>query len=337
MSRLGVLLLAGVVALAVSAAASAIAKFLLERRGVLDLPNHRSLHERPIVRGGGIGVLCGIIAGLLTYRALWTTELVALAGASVALGVIGFLDDLRGSLSALFRFAVQLGVVLFLAMVLLHPGRLSVLIAVPLVSVSTLWVAGYVNAFNFMDGINGLSCAQSIIAGTTFVAIGQRRHLELLAVGGVVLGAAALGFLPFNFPRARMFLGDVGSYGIGCFIAGLGIMAIRFNVPLEAAFAPTFVYVIDVGSTLVRRYRRGATLHEAHREHIFQLLVTGGWSHQQTTSVLSLWMIGASLLGLLTLGGSAVQRVIADLGILVLGIGYLTLPRLQRQRHRAGT
>ena len=333
MSSGEVLLPVAVVALVTSAVASAAAKYVLERRGVLDLPNHRSLHERPIVRGGGIGVLTGVVTGLLTPSASWTSDLAVLMAASVLLGIIGFLDDLLGSLSALFRFAMQLGIGFVLAMVLLDPGRLNLLLAIPLILIATGWVAGYVNAFNFMDGINGLSCAQSVVAGLTFAAIGQRRHVELLAVGGVALATAALGFLPFNFPRARMFLGDVGSYGIGCFIAGLGLAAIRFNVPLEAAFAPTTIYVVDVGSTLVRRYRRGATLHEAHKEHIFQLLVTGGWSHQKTTATLSLWMAGTSLLGLLTLDGSGVQRVIADVLILGLALGYLALPRLLRLSH----
>ncbi len=267
---------------------------LLRRRDVLDLPNDRSSHSRPIPRGGGIGLVVGICSGTLVGDlGTWILALLV-----VAFAVLGFVDDLS-PLSARRRLWVQLvlgGVAGFLTFALVaRPTRAPWLG----VSLAILAIPAVVNAVNFMDGIDGITALNALVASVLFTAEAVHLGEATLAVLACATGAAALGFLPWNLPKAQVFLGDVGSYAIG---ASLGLCSyglwLAGALPI-AAVGPLVLYLADTGSSLMRRVWRREPILEPHRSHTYQQLVDLGFSHLRvafTTAVMS------GLIGLIAIG-----------------------------------
>lgn len=244
----------------------------LNRRGVIDIPNERSSHVSVTPRGGGIAVVAALTAGLLVGRqGGWDVAVVLLM--SVILGGVGLVDDFRG-LGAKLRLAILL--LTGATAGLLLSSDLSLFLAIPAMAG---WTAAYVNAFNFMDGINGISGLSGLVAGIAYLFMGYSFESPSLVALGAALAGACLSFLPFNMLRARVFLGDVGSYSLGFVVAACTWIAWAAGAPLVLALAPTSVYLVDTGMTILRRARAGEPLMQAHRSHTYQRLVTSGWSH----------------------------------------------------------
>src|SRR5262249_37079031 len=132
---------------------------------------------------------------------------------------------------------------------------------------------------NFMDGVNGISAAQACVAGVGYALVGTVHHDPPLVAGGAVLAGAALGFAPFNVPRALVFLGDVGSYALGGAIGARALQPAMSGVGPGAVLAPVVLYLADTASTRARRVRAGERWYLPHRGHAYQRLVTAGWSH----------------------------------------------------------
>lgn len=253
-------------------AAPAVRKWL-HRRQFFDHPNERSSHTVPTPRGGGLACAAGAAVGVATAVAVGRPPSSSWVGVSWVLGGVGRADDILG-LSAIPRLGAQ---AVSGAFVGAKAGGLFGSI------VGVLAVPAIVNAFNFMDGINGISggtaSAWGLCTATDSTQAGNIRTQGCLAVG------MGLGFLPFNIPSASMFLGDVGSYFIGGGIAVSVVESMfkdgRFR-PSTAArtVAPMIPYLTDTGSTILRRYLRGGSLTQAHREHTYQrLLQETGWDH----------------------------------------------------------
>ena len=302
----------------------------LRRLRALDEPGHRSAHRTPTLRGGGVAPAVAATVALLSAHQLTGDALVALLVASLLYGMIGLVEDLRG-VPALPRLAAQLFVALaalpWLLVDLRGPWGWQVLFGAGVV----LWLAAYVNAFNFMDGINGISVAQVVVAGVAWWALAQSQGQDARGVGtaGLIVAVAALGFLPYNFPSARMFLGDVGSYFLGGWLGVLAVLGLRSGIAFEAVFAPLALYLADTGATLVRRIRRSDTWHQAHCDNAFQHLHHGlGWSHARTTALVTAVMVACSALGAVSMTSSFLARVAADVAIAGLLAGYLALPGL---------
>jgi UDP-GlcNAc:undecaprenyl-phosphate GlcNAc-1-phosphate transferase len=295
---------------------------LLRARSILDHPTYRSSHRVPVLRGGGIAVVVGLVAGLLVA----TPPLRFCAGlltAALAFGLIGLTEDLFG-IPPLRRFLLQSVAGSVVAVLLAASGVTPLL----LVSLVGLWIVSYTNAFNFMDGIDGISAAQALVAGISYAGLGAWAHKYIVIVGGLSAAGAAAGFAPWNVPVARVFLGDVGSYALGAFLATLGVLALRSGATVEAAAAPVAVYLADTGTTLLRRMRSGKAWYLPHRTHIYQRLTDLGWSHQHTAALVGAIAACCTGLGLATLNAAAVSRALADGALAVLLVGYLALPRL---------
>ena len=145
--------------------------------------------------------------------------------------------------------------------------------------------------------------------------------------------AGSIGFAPFNFPAARVFLGDIGSYFAGAWLALLVVIGLRGSVPAEAMIAPVALYLADTGVTLTRRVFRHEAWQQAHRQHTYQRLVDLEFSHIQTTSIVFVLVGLCSALGSVSLFGSVSGRVAADFGIGALIICYLSLPALIEHRY----
>jgi UDP-GlcNAc:undecaprenyl-phosphate/decaprenyl-phosphate GlcNAc-1-phosphate transferase len=191
---------------------------------------------------------------------------------------------------------------------------------------AVFWIVGFVNAYNFMDGIDGISVAQAFGAGATWFAVGTVEDIPVLAAGGAIVAGAVLGFAPYNLPRARMFLGDVGSYFVGAWLATVAILGLRAGIAPEAVLAPLALYAADTGATLARRVARGELWYQPHRDHAYQRLGDAGWSHVQTSALVAACIVTCGLLGALSLADSVALRVSADLTIVGVIGGYLLTP-----------
>jgi len=315
-------------------ATTALTIRVLGRRAVLDVPNQRSSHARPTVRGGGIGLATGTLVALaIAHTDLVGSSGIALVIAGLSFGAIGFADDLTSALPPTIRLALQLVAAGAVVAVLWQHASHGIFLTALIGAVATLWIVSFVNAFNFMDGINGISCAETIVAGVAFGLIARHEHQLALQAGALALVAGSIGFAPFNFPTARVFLGDVGSYFAGAWLAVLVVIGLRGSIPAEAMMAPVALYVADTGVTLARRVHRHEAWQQAHRQHTYQRLVDLGWSHTQTTGLVFALVTLCSLLGSVSLFGSVTGRVAADCGVGALIAGYLVLPGLIEYRH----
>ena len=262
-------------------------------RSGLDLPGERSLHQRPTPHGGGLGIVVVTLAGgsFLAVSPLWLTGVAVLAALS-------WLDDWRP-----LPFWMRLPVHLLLAasVVFLHD---DVHVAVALAGV--LLIAWGINAYNFMDGADGLAGTMGLTGfsayALAFAAAGQAQMSGL----AVLIAAACAGFLLFNWHPARIFMGDVGSIPLGFLAAGMGWWGVvEGGLP---AWFPVLVFLpflLDASLTLLRRVVRRERFWLPHREHAYQRMVRMGMSHARMCRQWGVWMgLGALLaLGLLRVPG----------------------------------
>ena len=257
---------------------------------IMDTPEARKAHDRPTPKGGGMGCVVAFLVGiLLLYRYAAFARIadeyfLGVIAASVAIAAVAFLDDLYD-----WPFAVKLGVQLLAALVAVGTGIYVETYRIPYlgplhiglagVPATLAWLLFTTNAVNFIDGLNGLASGVILIACAflAFIAIGHGGPFCYAASG--LLGAGLLGFLPFNFPRARIFLGDVGSQFCGFMIAVLGVIASRFEgVDLSFLIVPMLLsgVLFDVGFTLLRRWWAGERLTRPHRGHLYQVAQRSG-------------------------------------------------------------
>jgi UDP-N-acetylmuramyl pentapeptide phosphotransferase/UDP-N-acetylglucosamine-1-phosphate transferase len=277
----------------------AIARPLLAGRHLVDVPNHRSSHTQPTVRGGGVGIVAGLLAGLACCAVLLSGSPalvpgVTAVGATVTiLAVVGFVEDVRG-LHVGARLISQ-------AIVLVLAGAALTLVAeapVALALLAALVGVFYVNAANFMDGVNGLSALHGAVAGSYFAIVGVATGEPGLVLGATAVAAAFLSFLPWNARRARMFMGDVGSYALGGAVWALAVWALVAGVPWLTVVAPLLVYATDVSLTLVRRALRNASLTEAHHDHVYQRVQELTGSHATAATLVTAGTIACAGIGL---------------------------------------
>lgn len=292
----------------IAGAGAWLARWHALRRGLLDQPGERRSHRVPTPRGGGIGI---VIAWALACAALGLHGVLpaALAVAAVAgvllVGGVGYADDHR-PLSPWLRLAVHVLAGAGLSAAVLAAGGASWLALLALGLVPVL-----VNVWNFMDGIDGLAASQAAL-----VAVG----LALLAGEGVVvpaalaLAAACAGFLPFNFPRARIFLGDVGSGALGLALAVLVVLlasgaaaADRPGLLLLAAL-PLSAFLLDATLTLCRRILRRERWWTAHVEHAYQRLAARTGSHVPVTMGYAAWTVVAAVTAVVLLDSGLKSR-----------------------------
>ncbi len=322
-------LVGGLVCAAVTLVSPWILRPVLVRAGILDVPNARSSHSTPVLRGGGIATTLGMLAGSLFVSSgpLWLAM-----GAGAAAAILGFSDDLRG-LSVRVRLSVQLLIGLALGLAVTAVFGMSALV-IPLVA---LLFAGYVNVANFMDGIDGMSSLHGAVAGAAFALAGIVSEKEWLIAAGVILGVAFLAFLPWNIVGSRFFLGDSGSYLLGGFIVATVVAGLAAGVAWPIMLAPLAIYLSDASLTLLRRVLRRERLWEAHRAHLYQQLAHSGLPHL----LVAAWVAGFTVLavaaGFITLSPIPGAEWIAFAAIVMVCALYLGLSALIVMRKTAGT
>ncbi len=282
-----VLVLACAAAAALAWAATWAVLRSLVRFEVYDRPNPRSSHARPKARGGGLALIPVVLFAWIA-AASWLGAAAPgfwLALAAAGLAVVSWLDDLKG-LPAGLRLAVQaLAVALGLA-AMEGEGAVFQGLLPPLldrVAAGLLWL-WFVNLFNFMDGIDGLSGVEASSLGLGLVLVGVLAGWPDASVAlPALLAAATLGFLVWNWAPAKLFLGDVGSVALG-YLLGWLLLGAAVNGDWAAAVILPLYYLADATITLVKRGARGAKVWRAHREHFYQRAVQGGSSHGQVAT-----------------------------------------------------
>jgi UDP-N-acetylmuramyl pentapeptide phosphotransferase/UDP-N-acetylglucosamine-1-phosphate transferase len=295
------------------------------RRLAIDLPNHRSLHSAPTPRIGGIGVLAGMLAVILGMLDKQTV----LAGALASLALVSFADDRKG-LPAAVRLACHLAVA---AAWLWLAGEASFgWPAIGLVAV----IAWTINLYNFMDGADGLAGGMAAIGFAVCARAAWIAGDAGLAMTAAGASAAAAGFLLFNFPPARTFLGDVGSVPLGFLVAALGIMGWhRGHWPAGFVLMVFSPFIVDATVTLAKRMVAGEKFWRAHRDHYYQRLVRMGWNHRRLAWAEYALMIASGMAALASL--QFTQRT--QIGILLLwmlALGVLMVAVDVRWRHFQG-
>jgi len=255
----------------------------IKRSVLIDMPNQRSSHEQPMPRAGGAPMaLSAIIAitllSLIRPHLLPTKWLFAITIGGGIVAWIGWLDD-RSSLSAKIRFMVHI-ISAAWAVNWLLPADTSL----PVKLASGFWVAWSINFYNFMDGIDGLAGAEAVVIALGAGYIAGRLGLQGPLTVAWVIASAALGFLFWNWPPAKIFMGDAGSgflgYAFGCLAIGSGTgWAGGFHTYLVLLA----LFWGDASFTLIKRIIRGERFWEAHRQHIYQQAVQKGYSHHEIT------------------------------------------------------
>jgi UDP-N-acetylmuramyl pentapeptide phosphotransferase/UDP-N-acetylglucosamine-1-phosphate transferase len=273
----------GLVAAAVTLA---ILFFWLRRGGgmPLDHANDRSLHVGAVPRIGGIAMTAGIAAALSLLSL--PDSLAPIALATLALFAVSLIDDLR-PLPVVPRLLGHL----LAAGVAVWALEVPLVMALPAV-VALAWMA---NLYNFMDGADGLAGGMTAIGFTAYALAAWVRMPEL-SMACVAIAGAALGFLAFNFPPARVFMGDAGSVPLGFLAGAFGLAGWRAGI--WPGWFPVLVFspfILDATVTLGRRLRQGVAIWHAHREHAYQRLILRGWSHRRLA--LTAWLLMTAAAG----------------------------------------
>jgi Fuc2NAc and GlcNAc transferase len=318
-----VIALVGLGAFAISLLLTRAVREAAVAQGLLDVPNERSSHAIPTPRGGGVAIVIGSLGAWSVLWALRAVDLdlfMALTVGGLAVAVVGLIDD-RRPLPASVRLLVHiasaawavawLGKSSLTGMVL--PGGTAAQVA------AVLGIVWMLNLFNFMDGIDGIAASEAVF-------IGWGGGLLLLLTGGslsvtataLALGAACLGFLLWNWPPAKIFMGDVGSGYLG-FAMGVLIVAVAHENPVTfwAWLILGGVFFVDATLTLIRRMFRGERVYQAHRSHAYQWLARRWRSHK----VVTVMVLTINLFWLLPCAWFAVARPRLALWTVLVALG----------------
>jgi UDP-N-acetylmuramyl pentapeptide phosphotransferase/UDP-N-acetylglucosamine-1-phosphate transferase len=312
-------------------------RYLAERHAILDVPNERSSHTGSVPRGGGAAIVVVTLLGIWLYQGLNSKvnilSVVAYTVGAMLIAGVSWLDDWRsqpnwlrflvhsaGALLAIYGFG-------FLPIGGLFKNSSAVGWLGPIITY--FWIVGLTNAYNFMDGIDGIAGGQAVVAGLGWAAVGWLGGQYFIVVFGLLLAATSLGFLCYNWPPARIFMGDVGSAFLGYTFAVLPLM---FNSLLSrgesglnvimAAILPLWPFVFDSTFTILRRLRRGENVFSAHRSHLYQRLVIAGHTHG---SVSLLYCALATLGAVLAVGWVLNLRSVGLITAIALPLIWLTL------------
>jgi Fuc2NAc and GlcNAc transferase len=320
-------------ALFLSALGTGVVRGLALSHGVLDIPNERSSHTSPTPRGGGASIVLVATLGLLVLLLLGRVHLaiaLALMVGGIAVAGIGFVDD-RRSVPASVRLAVHLSAALWATESI--GGLPSVLLGDHLVYLgwvghvlAVLGIVWVLNLFNFMDGIDGIAGTEAVFvlvsAGICGVITGRGPEISSIAL---LIGAASMGFLLWNWPPARIFMGDIGSGYLGYVI---GVLALAATVENPAGVWVWLIlggsFFVDATVTLTRRLLRGERTYQAHRTHAYQWLARRWRSHKKVTvgvlAINVLWLLPCACVASVRPGLAGWMLLIALFPLVVIAL-----------------
>jgi UDP-N-acetylmuramyl pentapeptide phosphotransferase/UDP-N-acetylglucosamine-1-phosphate transferase len=318
-------------------AVSAGLTWAMLRVGIMDVPNHRSSHQRPVPSTGGVAIVATFFIGFAAVYLLSDDARIAeiyltgFAAASVGIAVVSFLDDL----GRLRSFAVKLGAQIAAALVLVAFGMVFRSMTLPGIGsfelglwaypVTVIWLVAMTNMFNFMDGLDGLAAGTAVIAAAFFAVLTFVEGSLFVYILCYVLLASALGFLVFNFPPARIFMGDVGSQFLGFSFAAIAVIAAEYDASRTTPLIMPllfFHFIFDTGFTFFRRLIAGENVTRAHRGHLYQLLNQIGYSHLQVSLFHAALALAQGLGAVWMLSITSDKRILVFLPFLAFEIVY---------------
>lgn len=313
-------------AFGISLAGVGLALLYARRAGLLDIPTQRSSHSVPTPRGGGIALVSAVLAvsahelARLNQRP-WPMFL-PLLGAVTALTFVGWMDD-RGSIRVAVRLIVHVLCGVAVAVLVNEIAPSSGVINIVWLGWWMFWTVASINIVNFMDGIDGMVATQGIVFGVFLFTLLPNSTLP--SRFGLILAAACLGFLVWNWAPAKMFMGDVGSGPLGLFFVIGGATALEGALP-ALVFLPLFPLYLDAVLTLIIRFRRGERLTDAHRSHLYQRLANGGWGHAPVALIYACAASVGAIVAELVNGASILQITLAIVTyVLLVLIGWKLL------------
>ena len=286
---------------------------------ILDIPNERSSHTCPTPRGGGLGIVVAFFIGILMIyifadqtqidqRYFWSFLI-----STILIALISMYDDIKG-----YSFKIKLATQLVAVCLVVITGIVLDQVALPWVGnfelgffavfVTSFWLVGLTNVYNFMDGVDGMAVTTALIVSLFFAWITFLEGSHFIYLVSLVVVAGSLGFLPWNIPPARIFMGDIGSTFLGFTFACMAIIAARYDMSHTSFLVMPlllFHYLFDTSFTLIRRLIAKEVITEAHRGHIYQLICQMGWSHGKVTALYALLAVvqGLSAIYLISIQG----------------------------------
>ena len=262
---------------------------LPEKLSVLDKPNSRSLHSKPVSRLGGIAILLGIFVSGVFYSEsiLFTFDIVLILAGLVLTGVISFVDDMF-TLGSAVRLLIQLvasSLVVYAGLDINFSIAPFVELQIPVylaVLISILYIVWMIHLYNFMDGIDGLAGGMATIGFTTFAIIGFIEGHQVFVAVNLIIASSSLGFLFWNYPPAKLFMGDSGSSTLGFLLAVISLWASGADiVPIWMSLVIFSPFIVDATVTLLIRLFKRERICEAHKSHFYQLVADSGMGRRK--------------------------------------------------------
>ncbi|MDM1301960.1 MraY family glycosyltransferase [Acinetobacter indicus] len=297
------------------------------KKNIIDNPNERSSHSVPTPRGGGVAIVCSYLLALtvLIYSQQLSAHIgLTLMAAGFVIALLGFLDD-HGHINSMLRLAIHFLVAIS---VVISLGGFSEVTAFNGLAlgfsaniIAVLFLVWLLNLYNFMDGINGIASVEAITTVVSMAILYYVLNTTLNSDIHWLLAACVFGFLLWNFPKAKIFMGDACSGFLGLTLGILALIALKENLALFCAWIICLgVFVVDATYTLIKRVLSGYKMYDAHRSHSYQILSRKWGSHTPVT----LAVAAINLLWLLPLAYYTVTQPLAYPEFMVL-VAYLPL------------
>ncbi|MBZ4645607.1 MAG: undecaprenyl/decaprenyl-phosphate alpha-N-acetylglucosaminyl 1-phosphate transferase [Clostridia bacterium] len=330
-----------IVSFLVAFAATPLAKIIAHKIGAIDIPkDERRVHKQPIPRLGGLAIFYGFIISAISFVQIDKAIQGILLG-SLVIVILGVIDDVK-QLKAKVKLVVQIFAALIVAFhgvridFLTNPnifsGERLISLGYWAIPVTVIWIIGITNAVNLVDGLDGLATGISSIASLSLLFISLLVGETTIALLTAAIAGACLGFLPYNFNPAKIFMGDTGSTFLGFVLATVSIQGlfkgyavISFAVPLLILGLPIF----DTGYAILRRLLSGKSIMEADRGHLHHRLIDMGFSQKQTVMILYTMSGILGISAVVLTGSGAFRAMILVLSVLVFvvaGAKYMNVP-----------
>ena len=307
-------------------------------RRITDIPTERSSHQVPTPKGGGVGFVLFTLLALSTYLiingTIFTIPLFVFLIASVIIATLGWFDD-KHDLSKRIRFGVQLLAALLIIILVTNLDA----IYLPLVGtvdlgiaggfLALIWITGSTNIYNFMDGVDGIASAQAVGVAIGWMAFAYIWNVpELFYLNSFIL-ASVVTFILYNWPPAKIFMGDVGSIFLGFVFGAMPFMAanlssdVSIGVTIWVSAFLLWPFLFDGSYTIFRRLSHEENIFEAHRSHLYQRLNIEGWTHKEISILYMVFSVLCVLFSIAFYLSSGWVQVLLFAGLIVLSILYV--------------
>jgi UDP-GlcNAc:undecaprenyl-phosphate/decaprenyl-phosphate GlcNAc-1-phosphate transferase len=327
---------------------ASVSWFILRHPRILDTPNQRSSHHQPTPTTGGVAIVLTFFLGMGIFFLIGDAAMIqtrfffGFTFSSILVAAMSLYDDIKDKPFWLRLLTQALGtlLVMYFGIVITHidlPFLAPSFMAIAGWFFTFFWIVGLTNAYNFMDGLNGIAGANAVVAAVFLGAIAFFQGSNFTYIVCYCLVAGTAGFLVFNFPRGRLFMGDVGATFLGFTFASLAIIASLYdNAHTSLLVVPLLLlhFVFDTAFTFFRRLIRGDNVFQAHRTHLYQLLNRMGWSHTRVTLLYGTLGIIQGLAAFWMVHIPSLPRLLVFIPFLILYILFAV--RVNRQAKNQG-